>query len=568
MATSDLLNKLRTDITDTYTSINNLGGTIPEHKNTENIAPAIESVYNKLPKVSDTGTDLSLSPTLEARLGLIPRGNTYQQTYSGKNLYDITTADYTSNCTLSNNVYTTGALAVGNRNVLFGYAGIDRYTINAGETFYISADIRLVNGTCDKINAFRLDKSGFTDTMILNPVISNSYQKYACQCVNTTDAEIMARRILLQPSNANLSNAVLDIKNVMISKSSDFSYEPYTGGQPSPNPSYPSMPKVVTGENGVKVENRNLYNDNGTTTNYYVNASGEYVQATNDDIYIETLIENNIASNYTVSFSNKRGTSYVRFAFFNGNTFISRELVSTTDTTINTPTGTTKIIITTDKSSAKYFSDLQIQKGTTANPYVEHKEQNYPLSLGNIELVEIGDYADYIEGTPNNWVKKEEIGKVVLDGSENWSYVWQETDRYGYRADIENALSPTSSSQVLEIISNYYKVYSQSTLSHTSASADFTKYGICIRLNNSQIIIKNNDLTSVSDLKEWLSTHNTIIWYPLAEPTDVPITDTTLINQLNALYYARSYDDETNISTSCEDGNMPMKFSASALKGI
>jgi hypothetical protein len=412
MATSDLLNKLRTDITDTYTSINNLGGTIPEHKNTENISPAIESIYNKLPKVSDIGTDLSLNPTLEARLGLIPRGNTSQ------------------------------------------------------------------DGT--------------------------------------------------------------------------------------PTPTSPIMPKVVTGENSVKVENRNLFD--GIKENIYFDNQKRFygVNGASTTNYIPAK------EGDTFTINSKANSNGIVIASFDENyNVIERQAIPTTSVirplTYTCPEKTKYII---GSNYVGMSTETQLEKGTTATPYVEHKEQNYPLSLGDIELAEIGNYADYIEGTPDNWVKKEYVGKVVLDGSEAWTYVWQETDRYGYRADIENALSPTSSSQVLEIISNYYKVYSQSTLSHTSASADFTKYGICIRLNNSQIIIKNNDLTSVSDLKEWLSTHNTIIWYPLAEPTDVPITDTTLINQLNALYYARSYDDETNISTSCEDGNMPMKINASALKGI
>ena len=86
---ADRLNKLRTDIEDTYQAINEIGGTIPSDKNTNNIPEAIRSVYDKLPKVTGTGTNVSLSPTLKGRLGIVPKGNTYQESTTGKNLLPI-----------------------------------------------------------------------------------------------------------------------------------------------------------------------------------------------------------------------------------------------------------------------------------------------------------------------------------------------------------------------------------------------------------------------------------------------------------------------------------------------
>lgn len=78
MAISDRLTKLSEDITSAYKSINDLGGTIPAHKNTENISVAIDSIYNRLPKVSGTGSDITLTPTLKGRLGSVINGDTLQ----------------------------------------------------------------------------------------------------------------------------------------------------------------------------------------------------------------------------------------------------------------------------------------------------------------------------------------------------------------------------------------------------------------------------------------------------------------------------------------------------------
>jgi hypothetical protein len=50
---------------------------------------------------------------------------------------------------------------------------------------------------------------------------------------------------------------------------------------------------------------------------------------------------------------------------------------------------------------------------------------------------------------------------------------------------------------------------------------------------------------------------------PESNPSGIEITDTTLINQLNALEQAMSYNNQTNISQ--ENDNLPFIINASAL---
>ena len=61
----------------------------------------------------------------------------------------------------------------------------------------------------------------------------------------------------------------------------------------------------------------------------------------------------------------------------------------------------------------------------------------------------------------------------------------------------------------------------------------------------------SSSYTSKTDFKNWLSTHNTIVYYVLATPTYTEITDSTLLSQLNAL--AKSYASQTNISQESND---------------
>lgn len=44
MASADLITELNTDLNNAYTSIANKGGTVPENKNSNNLASAIDSI--------------------------------------------------------------------------------------------------------------------------------------------------------------------------------------------------------------------------------------------------------------------------------------------------------------------------------------------------------------------------------------------------------------------------------------------------------------------------------------------------------------------------------------------
>lgn len=62
MSVADRLNKLSTDITNAYTSINNKGGTIPANKNTDNLHTAIDSI-EVIEQATAEGESLSLTNT-------------------------------------------------------------------------------------------------------------------------------------------------------------------------------------------------------------------------------------------------------------------------------------------------------------------------------------------------------------------------------------------------------------------------------------------------------------------------------------------------------------------------
>lgn len=181
------------------------------------------------------------------------------------------------------------------------------------------------------------------------------------------------------------------------------------------------------------------------------------------------------------------------------------------------------------------------------------KSQNYSINLGDLEYAKIGDYEDEIYTENGNWYLKENVGKVLLDGSETYNSVWYYPDapRYGVSTELPNALTTTSSSQFIQMYSNRFVAHKQDDL----WTASLYSNGICMRTNYNQLVIKNNDISTpatstemINDFKNWISTHNIKVYYPLTTPTITQITDTTLIEQLENLHNnPKTYDNETII---------------------
>lgn len=80
--------------------------------------------------------------------------------------------------------------------------------------------------------------------------------------------------------------------------------------------------------------------------------------------------------------------------------------------------------------------------------------------------------------------------------------------------------------------------------------------------SNHRTLIKDTRYTIARDIQTWLSTHNTTLYYVLNTPTTTEITDTTLIEQLDNLEKAYSYDTQTNISQTNQDKPFIISYEA------
>ena len=237
------------------------------------------------------------------------------------------------------------------------------------------------------------------------------------------------------------------------------------------------------------------------------------------------------------------------------NTLYNANIYSTTNINTNTSNLLPYIDLTynhvTPSPSPDKPSNINVVKENntiTISNNDNTESQTYPINIGNTELCKIGEYQDYIYENNGNWFFKKNIGKITLNGSEDWTYDSQYSRFY---TTISNSLYTGSR---INIFCNYY-------LYASSGHANGTSF-----MFHSNVYLYNNSYSTTNDFKNWLSTHNTIVYYVLATPTDTQITDTTLITQLNNIKKAYSYDTQTNISQTNTD--KPFIIYAEAIRSL
>lgn len=545
------------------TAINNLGGNIDNNTTFRQYANVLNDIYDNLPKVSDTGTNVSLNPTLKGRLGIVPKGNTYQESTTGKNLLIPNT---NKNATTSNGITYTPVYD-GEKLLYVNVNG----TATADSSYLIQNQSRLdIDNTKSYIvNGCPSGGSQSTYNIIIYYYDENS--TYLGGVYDTGNGRTIptASKILtnIYIRSGTQVNNLKFYPMLRLSNVTDDTYEPYTNGA-SPNPNYPQEIQSATGTQKVVVSGKNklpneqttqtingitftINNDKSVTMNGTATATTDLYFAGTSNQYVDLDLNAGI---HTLSgCTSGSGTTYMLFAVQNRNGTLSYYQNQTTGINITTQEEDTFRIfirVLSGQTVNNVTIYPQLEQGSTATPYQPYQEpQEVDIELNNIELNKIGTYEDYIGGTPDNWVLYKNIGKVVLDGSESW-YQWGTDTFYITRlSTIRNALS------------SYYKYNSTATGAGQLNNGEFFIHD---STNNNVVIFRNTSITTVADFKTWLSTHNTEVLYVLAETQQTPITDTNLVSQLNELYYLQSYNDTTNIDVT---GNLPMRITASAIKG-
>lgn len=189
---------------------------------------------------------------------------------------------------------------------------------------------------------------------------------------------------------------------------------------------------------------------------------------------------------------------------------------------------------------------------------VEGEEDYYDYELAKIPNT---DYKNRIYRNNGNWYFEKNIEKIILDG-----YVNSFASKKGNPGNVyninqlSNLKSTSSNNEVVNAISNYFTADAYSNLGNLDN-------GIVEYHDSHEIRFKfgvNSSITTLNLANEWLQNNNVLLYYALVTPVTTQITNTTLINQLEAI----SVHTGTNIITISNDNNIIPEIEITRLKEL
>lgn len=469
-------------------------------------------------------------------------GDTFQQSYEGKNLFNYQGANVRTGYVINDSGVevsdSTGGYTRQFSKVTPNTAYILSPLIGAGtrRVYYFDSDKSFISRSSGYISS----------TSIAFTTPANCYY---------VDFQIYTRG---EQDQVDMRNWQLELGSTATT------YEPYVGGVPSPNPDYPQAIQTVTGLQTVTVVGKNLYDKNtAPVLDAYISAGVTTITYNNANrlFYIPCLP----STTYTFQ---KISSAQFSVAYTHETPALDVQAYG-----ITVAGSATTVTITTD-SQAKYLicryyqtaqdttpqatveASIQVEIGDTATTYAPYHATNYPISLGNIELCKLGNYQDCIYKDGDNWKVHKATGKISLTGNENWSGGdISEGFLYIYTASYDAAI-PFNIAKIG--YSNVADIYDGVLIAGTSVSKSTFSLGSNLETDSVRLRFKLPS-QMVSSRQEWASylrSYETTVYYTLATPTDTTITDQALIAQLEAVANASLASGSNTITNSATGDNL------------
>lgn len=571
MSITSRINEMSTHIEQAYDELQGLGADLTNvNKNIENISMVLDDIYDSMPQVSGEGTSLTLDDTRVGKIKSTLKGNTSQDgtptpttpipvnvvsgdneiNVVGKNLLNYVDNLQTPYRGLTSTINNDGGITT---------TGIPQYDYTSIIMYNISSSLE--NGATYTLSQRTLQASKLY--LQLNIVDLNGGATQYASLYNTTSVSFTAdttnKKYIINLQTGTVSNwgsSSLTITNYyqLEKGSSATSYEPYQGNtynidlpvenvlaNPSDNGSATGVGNMTLTWNtsndfhlsGSATSTGNVWG--GTVASDYTIKEGDYLHLCNDSV----------------------PSGIIQFVG------LTPQLAQAFVATINSKNKVLDLTSYVGKTihSVFFYCVSGASADMTMTPMIVNGMSKVlsftPYGTTPIELCKIGNYQDYFYKDSGKWYLHKEIGKVVLNGSE----------------DIVRE----------QIANNHYKFYIQNISNIDYGDVNYIPKILCNKLIavgrtpmyvNTQGITSGNgslqiytddtkDMTS-SEFRTWLGSNNIIAYYGLITPTTTEITYEPLIEQLNALELAQSKENQTNISQINND--LPFIISASALK--
>ena len=533
----NIINGINTQLENIYTKeeidniIDDLNEIINDKIDETNIeVEKANMIYNALPKVTDTGTSITLNDTANAPMKMsLGASELEQESTTGKNLLYLPFDNYTSNdittiindSGISINGTASKTYGTGSANVVENLPA-DTYTLSINKILPFNIFLQVFYE--DETNENKIISRGqtsitFTTTQKINSIRLN----YSGFTINTTYNE----KVYMQLEQGSTAT----------------DYEPYTGGNPAPNPDYPQPIHTISGDNEIKVGNANIWDEEWEMGN--INNDTGALESSTTFIRSKNYIQ--IKSETTYYRTPSQESTRI-FFYDKDKTYLSNITISSTGGTFTTPSNAKYILF--KQYATSYNNDIAIIKSTTATSYVPHEEQEYELNLGNLEVCKIGDYEDeFYKATASDtglqegkWYLKKNIGKNIITSVANVGTA-STGIKYAFIGYVSNAVF-NAVIYCLKYINNN----------------DATKNN-AIRLSNTSLYVYDNRFTDIETASTLL--YGLEYYYQTTVSTYILLND-TLQTQLNNIRdKVLAYQDQTNISQVNND--LPFTISASAI---
>lgn len=327
----------------------------------------------------------------------------------------------------------------------------------------------------------------------------------------------------------------LSVENPMISQISVGTYEPYTGGKPSPSPEYPQEIKNVGKWNeetqkyeiDVKVTGRNLFNgklSKGKFITDDMNVVSDLATMNTFDKPVE--IEPN--TDYVISANGVIWEGNINVYDENG-----KKIVQHFTGKFKTPSNAKYIRASISNARAPIDSKIQMEYGTAMNEFEQYHQPQVLTLTSDRPITKWDKLVE--QGGEIGWLYKSKIidgfdgqsSNITLGGKQgkvqHFSVVFADTPNGNGNGDI------------------YVDRYRAIAMSYTKA-----EFGICCNWNSGVKFFSapNENVTTVQEFKTWLAENPLVLVYETTSTEFIPLPQP----EQNAIRALKTYYPTTVIT--------------------
>ena len=467
----------------------------------ESVLTETEDLFNALDTEKISGNELYIEDAKPCRIMNTEIGGMYKQNQTkGLNFFDIT--GYTDRTVNGINIKVKddGTLT------LNGVCTVEKTFINIfiPEHIIPAGTYTRYMSYAEKIKSFLTLALSYNNTTIPNTSVQPSNQ----YIISTYNDDITYNQIKLYIPNTDVTfnNIIVDpmiVKGEYTANNAP-KYEPYTGGNPSPNPDYPQEIEQVDSVK-LNIKGKNLCN--GINQNYYLSNRADICGKVTGNSGLAIDVQDKAY----VTVSTKITQDRYRIACINS---LLQEEKATTVAYRGVKKDNTSATVTIDTTGYKYLiinatdlSSILVEDGSVATEYEPYQKQTVAIDLKGNKLCANSDtIKDKLLIDKNgNVALQKNIGKNIFDGTKKWKKSTYTENTIFYLTNTQKAKFPDVG------ICNYLpvkKVWNVDILG-------LELYD----LNNIRVgLTRKSEIQTEDAFNEWLTTHNLEVYYALATP--------------------------------------------------